>query len=120
MTKRSPSERLTAPEVLEELTRLTRKSKDEEVVIQCNYRDGLVDPCHPLHLATDLVQDIISKTPTVDFSLKPDGLNQKFLHSTAPSDIDKLIEAILDTVPDVALQIGHYNGATLKSRAVLP
>lgn len=117
MTKRSPSERLTAPMVLEELTLLTHKSSDEVLLVECNFRDGLDDPWCSLHLATRLVQDICSSPPAFDFSLKPDGINLKFPHSTARLAIHKVIEAILDTVP--AISLVHYNGVTHKSRIAL-
>ena len=60
MTKRSPSERLTAPMVLEELTLLTHKSSDELLLVECNFRDGLDDTWHPLYLAIVLVHEIYS------------------------------------------------------------
>lgn len=114
MTKRSPSERLTAPMVLVELTRLIHKSSDEDILIECNFRDGLDDAWRPLHLVVRLVQDIIPQRPTVDFNLTRDGINLKFPSSTKQSAVQEAIDGILDSVSDISLV--HYNGVTYKSR----
>lgn len=118
MTKRSPSERLTAPLVLEELTHLVQKASDESRVVMCKFKDGLDDKVRPLYLAINIAQQVIPQLPTVDARWKQDGIDLSFPSTTKFSALRKVIGRILETASDVSSI--QYNGVTYKSRAATP